>query len=276
MNVHRRVGRILSHTMAALVGCTHQLVAASTFEVAAACRASSSTRASTASSVCCGPAGRRGAILKNSSYKSSVRVDSSSFRGLPLSIIERRNVGVRSAAVVSVRAESDHGADPEFNDGDYIVLGLAHCFIKDADQKLLDKFVIEPIPAGGLECMDNGGRTCYKHAHATTLGVALKQDISLLPPEFQVARFAEEFDFRTKCASRTWKRDHAREFLMKLVPTDGVRSDWNFSLEDKRVLNMENVVRDEDNIKQDISIDVYGRTPKEDEMSQEIAEMYNV
>ncbi|KAL2621827.1 hypothetical protein R1flu_002032 [Riccia fluitans] len=278
--------------MAAIVGSIQQVVATSTLEVAAASRASSSTRASTASSVCCRPARWRNAILKTAS--------SSFYRGWQLPVVEMRNVGIRSAAVVSVRAgsdaelelesdseleddedgsvqaEKDHGSEPEFEDEDYIVLGLAHCFTKDADQKLMDTFVIEPIPAGGLECMDNGGRTCYKHAHGTNLGVALKQDVSLLPPEFQGGRFAEDFDFRTKCASRTWKRDHAEEFLMKLVPTDGVRSDWNFSLEDKRILNMENIVSDEDNIKQDISIDVYGRTPKEvDEMSQEIAEMYN-
>jgi hypothetical protein len=41
-----------------------------------------------------------------------------------------------------------------------------------------------------------------------------------------------------------------------------VRSNFNFTLEDKRVLNFENVVDDSDNIKQDISIDVYGRKEK--------------
>lgn len=41
-----------------------------------------------------------------------------------------------------------------------------------------------------------------------------------------------------------------------------MRSNFNFSLEDKRVLNFENVVDDSDNIKQDISIDVYGRKEK--------------
>ncbi len=41
-----------------------------------------------------------------------------------------------------------------------------------------------------------------------------------------------------------------------------MRSNFNFTLEDKRVLNFENVVDDSDNIKQDISIDVYGRKEK--------------
>ena len=52
-----------------------------------------------------------------------------------------------------------------------------------------------------------------------------------------------------------------------------MRSDFNFSVEDKRVLNMENVVSDSDNIKQDLSIDVYGREKEED---TEIEKLYNV
>lgn len=48
------------------------------------------------------------------------------------------------------------------------------------------------------------------------------------------------------------------------MPLGQTRSKFNFSLDDKRVLNFENVVSDEDNIKQDMSIDVYGRKSKED------------
>ena len=44
-----------------------------------------------------------------------------------------------------------------------------------------------------------------------------------------------------------------------ILPLGQSRKDWNFSLQDKRVLNFENEVSDSDNIKQDISIDVYGR-----------------
>ena len=106
------------------------------------------------------------------------------------------------------------GANPDWSDSDFIVLGLAHCFVKDDAAKLQDYFVIEAIPAGAVECMDNGGVTCYKHAYGTNLGVALKQDVSLLPEEFQGGVFADEFDFRAKCASRTWKRQHPQEHLL--------------------------------------------------------------
>ena len=49
------------------------------------------------------------------------------------------------------------------------------------------------------------------------------------------------------------------------MPLGRTKSSFNYSLDDKRVLNFENVVNDDDNIKQDISIDVYGRAGKEEE-----------
>jgi hypothetical protein len=57
-----------------------------------------------------------------------------------------------------------------------------------------------------------------------------------------------------------------------MIPVGTVRSDFNFKVEDKRILNQEHEVKDEDNIKQDLSIDVYGRK-KEDE-ENEIASLY--
>jgi hypothetical protein len=60
------------------------------------------------------------------------------------------------------------------------------------------------------------------------------------------------------------------QFYRSIVPIGQLKSSFNFDLTDKRVLNMENVVNDDDNIKQDISIDVYGR--KEKESLQEAAE----
>jgi len=181
---------------------------------------------------------------------------------------QRRNLVTRAAGYV-------HGEDPDWSEDDYIVLGLAHCFKKDEDGKLKDAFVVEPVTAGTLECMENGGVTCYKCVTATTLGVALKEDLSVLPTEMQAGSICDDFNFRAMCASRTWKRDHPQQNLLHLVPRDGVKSEYNFSLQDKRVLNAEVVVNDADNIKQDMSIDVYGRQ-KEEEISNEINELYSV
>ena len=50
-----------------------------------------------------------------------------------------------------------------------------------------------------------------------------------------------------------------------IVPLGRSKANFNYNLDEKRVLNFENVVNDDDNIKQDISIDVYGRAEKTDE-----------
>ena len=48
------------------------------------------------------------------------------------------------------------------------------------------------------------------------------------------------------------------------MPLGMVKSSFNYDTTDMRVLNMENVVSDTDNIKQDMSIDVYGRKQEEE------------
>lgn len=48
------------------------------------------------------------------------------------------------------------------------------------------------------------------------------------------------------------------------MPLGQTKGKWNYNLDEKRVLNFENVVNDDDNIKQDLSIDVYGRASEED------------
>ncbi len=53
-------------------------------------------------------------------------------------------------------------------------------------------------------------------------------------------------------------------FGRDIVPLGRTKNNFNYNLDEKRVLNFENVVNDDDNIKQDISIDVYGRAEKEE------------
>lgn len=47
------------------------------------------------------------------------------------------------------------------------------------------------------------------------------------------------------------------------MPLGQVKSSFNYSTADKRVLNADHIVNDDDNIKQDLSIDVYGRKAKD-------------
>ena len=134
------------------------------------------------------------------------------------------------------------------------------------------------MPSGQYEAMNNGAMTTYEMVHAATLGDAVAQDLALLPPEFaeKGARFAKEFDYRTRAAARTYRREYAQEHLLQLCPLGESRSDFNFDCEThRRVLNAVNVVNDNDNIKQDMSIDVYGRSDEKDGSDDAIAAMYN-
>ncbi|GBG61511.1 hypothetical protein CBR_g21853 [Chara braunii] len=230
----------------------------------------SARRGVAAPSACCARAGLRLPRLSVKLQAGSriCRVASDFRRQISLSGHRSKPIQRRGAVQMAV------GEMPTYDDDDYVVVGLAHCFTKDESGKLEDAFVIEPIPAGGLECMENGGVTCYKYVTATRMGKILSQDKSVLPEEFRSGRFSESFDFRAKCAARTWKRQHPQENLLHLVEEGSVRSDFNFSLEVKRVLNEEVVVNDDDNIKQDLSIDVYGRAKDKNEM-KEIDKLYN-
>ena len=73
-------------------------------------------------------------------------------------------------------------------------------------------------------------------------------------------------DRRAEICARTWDRPYPQEMLMDIVPLGTSKSDWNFDVsKHKRVLNLVHEFTDEDNIKQDKSIDVYGRFDDEEE-----------
>lgn len=88
---------------------------------------------------------------------------------------------------------------------------------------------------------------------------------------------------------RTWPRFAAPTLTLircaciagnrEIVPSGEVRDDFNHVTEgdNKRMLNVEHEVNDSDNIKQDMSIDVYGRgSEASDDADAEIANLYNV
>lgn len=146
----------------------------------------------------------------------------------------------------------------------YVCLGLALCFEKTQDGRLVERTIIEPISASSLECMATGARTSFKLATGLSYRDALARNRELLPEEFKGGVFCEKFEYRLDAAVRTWQRPHAQDNLMDIVPLGKVKGSFNFSTEDKRVLNFENTVDDSDNVKQDMSIDVYGRAKKEE------------
>ncbi|BAZ52039.1 hypothetical protein NIES4103_46980 [Nostoc sp. NIES-4103] len=136
---------------------------------------------------------------------------------------------------------------PDLASDDYIVMGLATCFIK-ADGEVHQVEVVEPIPSAALEALLKGIPTSYKLACATTLASVLDGETPLLPDSFpKSAQLGDEFVPRVFAAARTYKR---REISKSLIPLGTTYTNLKYSIERKRVLNASRVVTKEDNIKQ--------------------------
>ncbi|MEG3938629.1 MULTISPECIES: hypothetical protein [unclassified Microcoleus] len=136
---------------------------------------------------------------------------------------------------------------PDLCTDDYIAVGLATCFIKEEGEVHQVK-IIEAIPSAALEAIVKGIPTSYEMAWGTTLGEVLEGDSPKRLPEFpSEAQFSDEFGFRAIAAARTYK---IRPQAQVHIPSGTVRNDFTYSLERKRVLNSERIVRTEDNVKQ--------------------------
>ncbi|HLP89117.1 MAG TPA: hypothetical protein VK184_11075 [Nostocaceae cyanobacterium] len=136
---------------------------------------------------------------------------------------------------------------PELTADDYIVIGLATCFVKE-DGEVYQIEVVEPIPSAALEAICKGIPTSYNLACATTLDSVLDGEQPLLPQGFPAsAQFCDEFTLRVIAAARTYK---SRDVAKSLIPLGTTRTDFNYSTERKRVLNAARVVNKEDNVKQ--------------------------
>ena len=172
-------------------------------------------------------------------------------------VLERR--GMRCRALDEMFAvETDYGA--------YLALGVSNCYKKDEEGKLSEVDVIEPINATTLETMSIGAATSFKFVTGVSLGDIVEMDKSFLPETYQQADFCEDFVTRSEICARTWARPYPQESLMDIVPLGSSKTDWNFdSTSHKRILNEVHEVTDEDNIKQDKSIDVYNRFDDEED-----------
>lgn len=136
---------------------------------------------------------------------------------------------------------------PDVSDSDYCVFGVATCFVRD-DGEVREVNVVEPIPSAALEALYKGIPTSYQVAYGKTLAEFFEGDSLRMPAEFpEDAQFCDEFATRAVAASRTYKRSQS---VQELLPVGVKKDDFNYSIERKRVLNTENVVSTEDNVKQ--------------------------
>jgi hypothetical protein len=136
---------------------------------------------------------------------------------------------------------------PDLSAEDYVVIGLATCFVKE-DGEVRELLIIEPIPSAALEAIAKGIPTSYKLASATTLGTVLAGDKLQSPAGFpESAQFSDDFGQRAIAAARTYK---SRTVAQSIIPLGTTREDFNYSTDRKRVLNMKRVVSKDDNVKQ--------------------------
>jgi hypothetical protein len=136
---------------------------------------------------------------------------------------------------------------PDLSADDYIVLGLATCFVKE-DGEVHQVEVIEPIPSAALEALVKGIPTSYKFATGTTLGSVFDGSNFQIPAGFpEAAQFGDEFEQRFYSAARTYKK---REVAKLLIPQGSTYNDFQYSTERKRILNAARVVSKDDNVKQ--------------------------
>jgi hypothetical protein len=136
---------------------------------------------------------------------------------------------------------------PDVSADDYLVIGLATCFLK-AEGEVHQVQIAEPIPSSALEAIVKGIPTSYRLACGMRLGAVLVNGHPQLPPAFpSTTQLCDDFVDRAIAATRTYR---ARVSAQELVPDGTVRDDFNYSVERKRVLNSERIVKTEDNVKQ--------------------------
>ncbi|MBE9178257.1 hypothetical protein IQ268_06615 [Oculatella sp. LEGE 06141] len=136
---------------------------------------------------------------------------------------------------------------PDIAADDYVVVGIATCFIKD-DGEVHEVKVAEPIPSAALETILKGIPTSYNMAYGTQIGSLVAGEHVSLPSDFPAeTQLCDDFVFRAIAATRTYK---ARPQAQSYIPAGTMRSDFHFSTERKRVLNSERIIKTEDNVKQ--------------------------
>jgi hypothetical protein len=135
---------------------------------------------------------------------------------------------------------------PELAKDDYLAVGVATCFRRE-DGELETIHVLEPVPSAYLESVFQGIPTSYQCIFGTTIGAALDHAVLSTVNGIDNVQHCDEYGDRVLAAARTYK---SRPAVKDLVPVAETRTDLNYSTEKKRVLNLKNVVKAEDNVRQ--------------------------
>lgn len=133
--------------------------------------------------------------------------------------------------------------------GDYVIVGLAHCFTKQ-DGNLVPLKVLEPVPSAYFEALLKEVPTSYQYLYALQLGEILEDErptANHLPEDVKGAQFCEKFVERVQAAARTYQ---LKSDIQTRLPYGQTMTAMNFSTERKRILNASHQVTAEDNVKQ--------------------------
>lgn len=137
---------------------------------------------------------------------------------------------------------------------DYVVIGVAVCYQKNAEGKTDPVSIVEPVPATALEAMSRGIRTSFKQIYATTYAEVVRDGAPAIPTDIlgEDAYTCHDFVSRTQAATRTYKA----KADLRLLPVGGISTpeaglfQLNFDAGFRRVLGGERMVTDNDNVKQ--------------------------
>jgi hypothetical protein len=146
----------------------------------------------------------------------------------------------------SMTVSSPFPQAPDLQSDDYLALGIATCFRREAGE-LEAIQILEPVPSAYLEALFQGVPTSYQCVVGTTVGAVFNSDQVASLSADQGAQLCDNFSDRVLAAARTYK---SRPEAKTLVPSGTTSTDLNYSTEKKRVLNVKNVVRTEDNVRQ--------------------------
>ena len=182
-----------------------------------------------------------------------------------------KNTGLKASAVQQMPS----GYDP-LEASNYIAMGVATWYQHGEDNTVSEVLLIEPLTAGTLETLGLQVPTSYRRVLALTCGDLFTG--SLEEPEginaavlkplvagFDDVKPCENILERSICAARTFRRRPEA----CIVPVSEISEDFNFNTETKRIIDDDYEPSFDDNVKQDSSIDVYGRA-SEDEFADEI------
>jgi len=185
---------------------------------------------------------------------------------------------------VSDKGMQGYAGQSGLSPGDYVAFGLAQCYRME-DGILGDVWLLEPLTGATLECLHGkaqAGQTRVSPPTSYRRVLALRADevfegplerptginmgaLAPLMPNGEQATLCDDAVERTLAAGRTLRR----RLESQIIPIGETYEQYNYQpATNKRIVNMKREVNDSDNVKQDLSIDVYGREKDDGKGSQ--------